>query len=613
MNEATKLRRPEIEVQYRRKNLDLYDADSSFIIRQPHPPHCVVGAPNWYADPHGDRTWQLYFHSLYWLGTLAYGIDLRSEDDPVLAASYRTAMKDILMSHVELVLSSEHVPSAVWDDHAAAYRASYVAYCFEAYVKSLLVDEERAKLLAYVKAHIETLIGFIRSPRWNSSNHTLFHVEGLADASYIFFRDEPWGASNLALARDTLQAFIERTISPGDGTTKEHALFYHAFTMERVRQCSKFLEGLGYPVTLDLKLLFRKMNTFLWTVMPWERHVPPVGDTKVDMIVDNKYISAFDGEEYTSEITRYLRSGRVEGTCPPRLSAFRDDGYYVFRDLNSADQELYALFLEKKYIGPHGHVDGNSFIAYFCGEPFISEGGGPYKYGDRLRYEYFQTQLAHNTVVFKRPERYLSAVIDCCDMEPAQFVFGRANYPSGDQWLRGFGKVGAKALLVVDLAVPAEGDVQPSLLYHLADHLKISNHVGGVIEVFGRNSSAIIKFQEAAVALSVAGPTSNPGRTSEGGVSEHDGQLSGVVFDSLVTRRDGQFERSHLVARKLKPFVPHITVISFAGYPSVAISGAGRDLVIHLEIGKSVVELQVAYSVDDCGAWACSVLGMRSS
>lgn len=610
MNKYSKLSLPEREVNFKEESLSLYDQKGMFEIRRSFDPYILQNPMDWQANPFKDVTWQLYYHSFYWIGVLCYGVEKYIHDDQKRADQYRYFMVDILTSYVDFILENESHPDMVWDDHSVSYRTSYFSYCYEAHIADLLNNEQKTKFIKFIKIHTDKIIEFINSGKWQLSNHTIFQVEGLGDASFVFFNDDKYGKNNLVLARNTLQSYIEKTISVNDGTSKEHALFYHAFAMARIRKCSDYLSKLGYPIDINLTALFKKMNTFLWTVMPYNLHIPSVGDTKYGMLIPTKYLEPFYSSEFVSEAVQYLQTNGKVGVKPPSLLAFREDGYYIFREKNEKkNKEVFLLFLEKLYIGPHGHVDGNSFVAYFDKEPFLIDSGGPYKYADSLRYKYFQTQLAHNTLIFDHPERYFSSIGQVFNGDNFDLVIGKVLFDSGHQWVRIFGRAYHNIAFIVDIAIPNKPKTTITARFHLAPHLKFTQISENRYSFFGENNMASVEFVsgEKIPLKNIFNVNKATNKIDQNITSQN---LHG--FESFHTKFDGKYERSTMICRAIEALTPHLSCFCFDSNTSpVSITQEGNKInisIINEEAEyKENIQIPIVVDTDSKGNLNCFV------
>ncbi|ADH86523.1 heparinase II/III domain-containing protein [Desulfurivibrio alkaliphilus] len=404
------LRAPELEVVAKPALWQEYRVHSKVFVRGNFPLTLLQVPFQWDMDPASDPTWKLYFHSLYFLGTVYHG--LTTEDHaPEFFQAQVDRLREMVLSYFDFLEQPQTADSPdVWDDHAASYRSSYLSLVYASFLEPLLDAVERDRYLRVMQMHAEKIIAFMDSGKWLLSNHTIFQIEGLLDIALNFFRETLIGESYINKARRTFLEHVDASVTLKDGTSKEHACFYHVFWMERVRNHYDFLNANGIEIDMDMVGLLKKMNRFLWLVMPRKGLVPPIGDTKYNMFVNEKYYRAFMEDPYLDDETAFLIGQSQERGNLQYLTDFRRDGYFVFRDLDENDTGLLSIFLAKDKVGPHGHIDGGSFVTFLGGTPFFTDSGGPFKYRNPLRYHYFQTQLAHNTLIFSHPCKYQNTV-----------------------------------------------------------------------------------------------------------------------------------------------------------------------------------------------------------
>ena len=141
------------------------------------------------------------------------------------------------------------------------------------------------------------------------------------------------------------------------------------------------------------------------------------------------------------------------------------------------------MFLHKPFRGPHGHSDGASFVTYFNGKPFIVDSGGPYSYGHPMRYLYFQSQFAHNTVVFGgRATDYRTALLSESASEKMASVALCAEMVEGKAyWTRLFSQSASNYQLVLDWVI-ADEDLDIESRLHLDPDVQVEE-MGGLFEL----------------------------------------------------------------------------------------------------------------------------------
>ena len=467
------LRLPEGELWLSNAAIELADKKSCGLIRRNFPELEIdlLAPVDWDADPEKNVTWRLYYCCMGWVAPFAK----LGHERPDLAAF----AKSCVLSAAQYALDHDRVDNkGFWNDHAVAYRGSYIAYIYAEIVQSMLTPEEDALVHAAMAKHQDVLVDFLKSDKWLLSNHTLFHAEGLADLILTFEHDESVRLEKLREVARYVSDFANRVITSDEGTVKEHALFYHAFLMGRLKQTSDFLAKMGVSETIVAERTYRRMKAFLYRIMPINGYLPGVGDSKHHQKFDQKHIASFRAMKFDSPETQQFdprkKPADFVGAKPSYLGSYPTDGFYISRSYNK--NELYSVFLHKPFKGPHGHWDALSFISYHKGQPVFIDSGGPYKYGDQLRYRYIQTQLAHNTLIQDGVvSQYHSKMLLTEQDEDSSVLVGGTKLTNDLYWIRGFVQVGDLCQIVIDWPIatgPLDGAVNAR--FHVDPELTIN-------------------------------------------------------------------------------------------------------------------------------------------
>jgi hypothetical protein len=473
------LRLPEGELWLSDAAIELAGKQSRALIRRNFPELDIdLHAPvDWDVDPERNVTWRLYYCCMGWVAPFAKLGHERAE--------YAAFAKACVLSAAQYALDHDPVDNnGYWNDHAVAYRGSYIGFIYADLVQGLLTPEEDALLRAAMAKHQDILVGFLDSDKWLLSNHTLFHAEGLADLILTFEPDETIRNKKLREVARYVGDFANRVITSDEGTVKEHALFYHAFLMGRLKQTSDFLARMGVNETIVAERTYRRMKAFLYRVMPVNGYLPGVGDSKHHQKFDQKHIASFRSMKYDSPETQQFDLKRkpqdFPGDKPAYLGSYPTDGFFISRSYNK--NELYSVFLHKPFKGPHGHWDALSFISYHKGQPVFIDSGGPYKYGDQLRYRYIQTQLAHNTLIQDGVvSQYYSRMLIADHDADSSVLVGGTRLTQDLYWVRAFVQIADFCQVVVDWPIetaPLESPVNAR--FHVDPDLMIAQEDGSL-------------------------------------------------------------------------------------------------------------------------------------
>ena len=590
------LRQPEAEVWAAPRNFKKLRESNEVIVRWNFPTLPLDDITDWSIDPGHGVTWRLYFNSFGWAAVLG---DIDTAGQPQTpdwdkAARFVTMFLDYAEQH------GDDEKADIWDDHATGYRASFLAWFYARGLAEYLEPQETRRLHKMMLRHRDVLMRFLASEKWQFSNHTLFQAEGLADLALVFLRNRERREPTLDVAREAVKAFMDRAVTHAEGTVKEHALFYHVFLMGRLQDTCRYFENIGYPVSGIDQATFARMNEFLHDAMPSPRRLPGIGDSKHFQRFDKKYVAAFEKDGLQTDRVRYHRNGGTEGEVWPFLAQYPTDGYYIMRSHTPLETQLYSMLLDRPFRGPHGHWDGGSFVLYSRGNPVLIDCGGPYRYSNPMRHQYFTTQLAHNVVVFdNEPRQIATRCVDLhCNGETAVVAIG-ANMGQGQAWLRLFGQSANHAAFALDIVSADDPSHTAEARFHVepTSNLAIESGQGsisgdcGQIDIRSKSISLDLTAGQAIRDGLCLADAQNPKGQF---VKIRDRKNIGLDEDfdrrSFVTYKDGMMEEGQLF------FVPtpmdHATLTVFnvaSGKGHVDVTCEGSVLSLHLPEWDSAI------------------------
>ena len=82
-----------------------------------------------------------------------------------------------------------------------------------------------------------------------------------------------------------------------------------------------------------------------------------------------------------------------------KFKTFPNCGFSVYKYRNKNNLFDHVSFLHQENRAPHGHFDALSITICHDNIPFLIDSGGPFKYGDPLRFSYFMSNRAHNNLI----------------------------------------------------------------------------------------------------------------------------------------------------------------------------------------------------------------------
>jgi hypothetical protein len=586
-----KLRKPELEVNYTEAAWKQYAAEGLVTIRKPFSKIALDDLKHWPDFSNEDKTWRLYLYSMYWISPFLFACDknLKGSD---------FALQKVHLLFLELLsrlVKEECLDKQMWDDHATAYRASYMSLFFGCYVQNDRDSASKGLIRYAVRKHVTELKAMLQSDKWLYSNHTLFQIEGLIDLylAFPFVQEEFPGLRELAAYQ--YESFLLRVVSKIDGSTKEHASFYHYFLGARLLGTYEFLTKAGVQVRLDVMSIIRSMSNFAECLRIKDRLVPAIGDTKFQMQVAPKYWGWIASE--ASDV--YTQIEHSESGWLHRYAEFKDGGFYLSRVENlQTGNELYAVFLEKQSVGPHGHFDGGSYQCYWNGEPYIIDSGGPYKYGNKMRYEYFQQSVAHSVVIPDSCEQYLSQVVDSVSVNDWCAWLSRVSFEGGSIWFRVFALYRGGTVVVGDLFASDKAERGAVSRSIVSPHVSISARGKNLYTLRGQTGTMHLRFVDDCVI---------PSEAIGGGFRERfntpileNRNLSPFVAngEAYVTEKDGAYRPTSVIDRDLRDLSPLVMVLTPESIPPRAICAAmNGSLSIAIE-GADAAPLEMWMNCD---------------
>ncbi|WP_146908311.1 heparinase II/III domain-containing protein [Arenimonas daejeonensis] len=377
----------------------------------------------------------------------------------------------------------------VWFDHSTAWRASTLAYVYERRLRGQLAAGEVQQLAAVVRQHEEKLREFIASGRWKANNHGIFHAEALWDLAHVF-EDVLDAESTKSLALKAMRDVYSEMIDSDEGVCREHSIYYHLFDAWLLAQSATYMAGFGIDVIPGYREVLRKMIDFYHRVSPANHELPAVGDTTFGRTSASPMLDEITALVPESSVSEYLMGRGTGADRPEALTVFPRTGFYVFHDETAGGpaKSNLALLLDKPYMGAHAHADGGSFTINLEGEAMLVDSGGPYAYGQKLRFNYFKAAEAHNVVLVDRKSRpYLTRVASVMTGPLGSGMRLVCDDLGGAIWHRGFVDLGAGTYLVVD-AVAAQGRHRFDALFRFAPGVTLAERDDGVIEAAGRKA-----------------------------------------------------------------------------------------------------------------------------
>ncbi|WP_460454114.1 heparinase II/III domain-containing protein [Arenimonas aestuarii] len=507
-----KLRKPDFGRQRTPRGLELWLKSGILDICRPFEPWALPESPQWNEDPYRDDTWGLYYHSLVWFSI----IDMGAEQAPTEPQRQQclARLKDLFTSYVAFlaVTPESEFHKMVWFDHSTAWRASTLAYFYEKYFRGTLTESQSGQLSAVVRMHDQKLREFIASGRWRANNHGIFHAEALWDMAHVF-TDVIDPEMTRELALEAMRNVYGEMIDAEEGVCREHSLYYHLFDAWLLAQSARYMAQFDVDVIPGYRKVLQDMIEFYHRVAPGMRSLPAVGDTTFGRTSENPMLDEITALVEPTSLSVSLANKGGEGEAPEALTSFPRTGFHVFHGGGNGKPEdaNVAVVLDKPYLGAHAHVDGGSFTINLAGEDMVVDSGGPYAYGQKLRFNYFKAAEAHNVLlVDQKSSQYLTRTASQVAGDLGRGVRIICDDLSGAAWQRCFVDLGEGTYLVLD-EVKAKGRHRFDTLIRFAPSITLREEADGRIEARSQTRTLFVHQVGAKALDRHVGPGGNEG------------------------------------------------------------------------------------------------------
>lgn len=348
------------------------------------------GDDPWNADPLGNVSWRLFYHSLGWLLARSWAVDNDIDRNHNLAEIER-----VVLSHIAATVESDDGDGWAWDDHATGDRLAVLAYLFH---RHLADRDGRERLLAALETHVERVADFRHREQWLDSNHGVFHAMGAINVG-IVLGDHPIGRRAAEVGLEYLRTVVGRLVHLGDGISVEQSVSYHSINLVLIRKVQETVRANDLDVGVELSSLSGSMVGFNHALRG-KTQLPCIGDTPFGYDTPRAGLVPENGE-VLSDGARHAVSGGTEGTPFPEPLIYDEAGLVVLRrgEPTIPGPVSRATFVLHRARAHHGHFDQLSVTYQLDDHDVLVDSGGPYAYGDPMRFSYFVAARAHNVVL----------------------------------------------------------------------------------------------------------------------------------------------------------------------------------------------------------------------
>ena len=320
---------------------------------------------DWAMNPLNDETWSFYFNGLSWLYSHLWAID-HNEQKPDM-------MFDIIRQYHRHI-SSENPNKMVWFDHSTSDRLSILSVISMHSCINMADENTRRIIDELLELHIKKIIEFKESKKWINSNHGVFHSLALLNASLLE------SVTNLnpdikEIGLQYLSDTLSTILSISEFISLEQSAYYHQLAISLIESLEP---GQLSELGIDKHKFIEKMKDSNHWLTCTEKKLIAIGDTSVISNISAKH----------APVNEPTKLGISYQECGVSFAKYKtESGWNHFS------------FLHRDERAPHGHFDALSITLSKESKEFIVDSGGPYRYGNPLRFSYFMSSYAHNVAL----------------------------------------------------------------------------------------------------------------------------------------------------------------------------------------------------------------------
>lgn len=404
--------------------------------------------------------WKQQFWSLCWLHLLEH-----LEGGAALQEWWFWQMLDLADEYTRL---PDSAPAEFWDGPACARRAATLLWCVYKYSDRPEMEQRIDQLDRLFLAHLEHLEGGLFQSR-GTGNAQLMPL-ALGYISLLVHAEMPeleGRAERLQYGLDWLAEALTCLVDPETGATREQCFHNLLQRVGLVEEVAEALEQTGLEIGFDCRQVIDRMLAFAEELCVGGHCLPAIGDTPLQGGYDRAYLDAkqqrMSGRADRGPQVRDQDQG-------PAVTATCTDDFGVIRRYDQAGQGgTLVVMTAAQDRRPHGHFDALSVWFTRRNQPVLVDSGGPYAYDQQLRFDYFLTSRAHNTILVDGADyRGPARMVRCDSTAQGHVLLGEIADNGGMHHQRIVALQADDTLLVVDRLTSLDGaEHQLNLLYHL--------------------------------------------------------------------------------------------------------------------------------------------------
>jgi hypothetical protein len=443
-------------------------------------PFTIPEDPSWSEDPHHNLSWQTTYQSLAWL--LAPAGAYRASADP----RYLQQVRHYLLDWIADTPPKGPPSTRSWFDGSVGYRSEVIVRLFKPVLSRVLSPSEVGVVLRALEQHGKLLESYLSETRFIGHNHLLFHCLQLYSLA-VAFPELSSAATWRVEARARINSLIPEMVDTREGVSLEQAARYHLLVLGLLADADAFLRLHADGFTSGERSTLDRMASFAALLLTPSMTMPAIGDTGYGYREAVVLLEDLRTRGVSTPTSEFILSHGMAGRRPAAAYFYPSTGYAVIRPSYTPGNwasDLQLIVDTSPRSKPHGHDDAMSVILSAFGGPLLIDSGGPYRYGDVARRDFFGS-LAHNmAVVGDGSDRQGTVAHLFEDDHPGSTVVA-ATVEIGGKALdrRAVVLLKPNTLVIVDLLQATDGRSHPyQLLYHLPPGSSVTHDgLGGVV------------------------------------------------------------------------------------------------------------------------------------
>lgn len=349
---------------------------------------------DWMHPPIQNRSWELKFHSCYWIPFTTVNLP-PGERYERCKALWRSFLRSC-------AYVPDRLETPIYSDHACAARIEailltlYGSSTARVPLASLQDFAEKdpeffRELMAQLSVDVGIVAYHLRRRTFDLHNHNLIMAKSLlvfADC----FADYDFADPYRTLADGIIQEHLHAMFEP-DGVIREQSTIYHHTFYEYFSDLYAYMKRSprrNESLLQEMRNLLVSMLDADRTFCPPDGETIPTGDTGKSRIEGHADVIVARAESVTGRDEAFHHPVGDE----PAAFAYPNSGLYIFRNPAKGNY----LFIDiSPVLKVHGHRDLGSWQYYAQGECWASDLGGPYRYGTP-EYRRFIASESHTLV-----------------------------------------------------------------------------------------------------------------------------------------------------------------------------------------------------------------------